>query len=499
MPPSLRDRLLGRGGPGAAPPTPAPENGNGAPANANAGPPAPIDPKVRVQPATSAAPLAQATSAEVSKIDPRAVRAAELRLSAVDQLKLELHRKLVERLDLAALERITDEALLTTQIRNAVIEFIRAEQAPLSATEREEIVEQIIYEVTGLGPIEPLFRDGSISDILVNGPKDVYIERRGKLSRTSITFRDNAHLLTVIDRIVSRVGRRVDESSPMVDARLADGSRVNAIIPPLALDGPVLSIRRFGAELSARDLVAKGAMTDQMLALLSGCVLARLNILISGGTGSGKTTLLNALSSFIPATERVVTIEDAAELRLQQDHVVRLETRPPNSEGRGEVMARDLVKNALRMRPDRIILGEVRSAEALDMLQAMNTGHEGSLATIHANTPRDAMARLETMILFAGTNLPNRATREQISSAIDVIIQVSRMADGSRRITSITELTGMEGEIITMQEIFRYHRRGIATDGTVIGGFESTGVRPTFMERLRLAGAELPPDLFALR
>src|SRR5919112_773775 len=474
MPPSLRDRLLGRGGPGAAPAAPPPTEGNGTPPAPNAGPPAPVDPRMRVQSATAGAPLAQATTAEVSKIDPRAVRAAEVRLSAVEQLKLELHRKLVERLDLAALERITDEALLTTQIRNAVIEFIRAEQAPLSANEREEIVEQIIYEVTGLGPIEPLFRDGSISDILVNGPKDVYIERRGKLSRTNITFRDNSHLLTVIDRIVSRVGRRVDESSPMVDARLADGSRVNAIIPPLALDGPVLSIRRFGAELTAQDLVTKGAMTEQMLTLLAGCVLARLNILISGGTGSGKTTLLNALSSFIPAAERVVTIEDAAELRLQQDHVVRLETRPPNSEGRGEVMARDLVKNALRMRPDRIILGEVRSAEALDMLQAMNTGHEGSLAT-------------------------NHATREQISSAIDVIVQVSRMADGSRRITSITELTGMEGEIITMQEIFRYHRRGIAADGPVIGGFESTGVRPTFADRLRLAGAELPGDLFAMR
>ncbi len=496
MPPSLRDRLLGRSPNGSTPASP-PSEGTTPAAPGTAA--APIDSKVRVQTPGQPPSLAQVSPAEVSKIDPRSVRIAEVRLSAVDQLKLELHKKLVERLDLAALERITDEALLTTQIRNAVIEFIRAEQAPLSANEREEIVEQIIYEVTGLGPIEPLFRDHGISDILVNGPKDVYIERRGKLSRTNITFRDNAHLLTVIDRIVSRVGRRVDESSPMVDARLADGSRVNAIIPPLALDGPVLSIRRFGAELTAQDLVAKGAMTDQMLTLLAGCVLARLNILISGGTGSGKTTLLNALSSFIPAAERVVTIEDAAELRLQQDHVVRLETRPPNSEGRGEVMARDLVKNALRMRPDRIILGEVRSAEALDMLQAMNTGHEGSLATIHANTPRDAMARLETMILFAGTNLPNRATREQISSAIDVIVQVSRMADGSRRIVSITELTGMEGEIITMQEIFRYHRRGIATDGTVIGGFESTGVRPTFMERLRLAGAEIPSDLFTLR
>ena len=498
MPPSLRDRLLGRS-PNGVTSTPP----DGKPTTATPTPGAqlpPVDePGTKLQPPAVGGATVAAAASDAARIDARTARANDARLSAVDQLKLELHRKLIERLDLAALERVTDEALLTTQIRNAVIEFIRAEQAPLSATERDEIVEQIIYEVTGLGPIEPLFRDPTISDILVNGPKDVYIERRGKLSRTNITFRDNAHLLTVIDRIVSRVGRRVDESSPMVDARLADGSRVNAIIPPLALDGPVLSIRRFGAELSAKDLVAKGAMTEQMLTLLAGCVLARLNVLISGGTGSGKTTLLNALSTFIPTTERVVTIEDAAELRLQQDHVVRLETRPPNAEGRGEVMARDLVKNALRMRPDRIILGEVRSAEALDMLQAMNTGHEGSLATIHANTPRDAMSRLETMILFAGTNLPNRATREQISSAIDVVVQVSRLADGSRRVTSITELTGMEGEIITMQEIFRYHRRGIASDGTVIGGFESTGVRPTFVERLRLAGAELPPELFASR
>ena len=511
MAPSLRERLLGRGQNGSAPIDGAPmgpgspgENGARDPEdtpNSTTGNGA-TPPSARMPTPSSVAalpPLARALAADATKPDARSVRVEEERISAVDQLKLELHRKLVERLDLAALERITDERVMTTQIRNAVIDFIRAEEAPLTATEREEIVEQIIYEVTGLGPIEPLFRDGTISDILVNGPKDVYIERRGKLSRTGITFRDNAHLLAVIDRIVSRVGRRVDESSPMVDARLADGSRVNAIIPPLALDGPVLSIRRFGAELSATDLVTKGAMTHSMLTLLAGCVIARLNILISGGTGSGKTTLLNALSSFIPVSERVVTIEDAAELRLQQDHVVRLETRPPNSEGRGEVLARDLVKNALRMRPDRIILGEVRSVEALDMLQAMNTGHEGSLATIHANTPRDAMARLETMILFAGTNLPNRAMREQISSAIDVVVQVSRMADGSRRITSITELTGMEGDIITLQEIFRYHRHGITTDGTVIGGFEATGVRPTFVERLRLAGAELPLELFATR
>jgi pilus assembly protein CpaF len=420
-------------------------------------------------------------------------------VSQMDQLKVDLHRKLVDRLDLGALERIDDEAVLVAQIRQAVMEFLRVEQAPLSAAEREEVVEGIINEVTGLGPLEPLFRDATISDILVNGPLDCYVERRGKLSRVNVVFRDNAHLLAVIDRIVSKVGRRVDESSPMVDARLPDGSRVNAIIPPLAIDGAVLSIRRFGQGLSAQQLVEKKAMTEEMMYLLAGCVHARLNILVSGGTGSGKTTLLNALSSFIPNHERVVTIEDAAELRLQQEHVVRLETRPPNSEGRGEVLARDLVKNALRMRPDRIILGEVRGAEALDMLQAMNTGHEGSLATLHANTPRDALSRLETMILFAGTNLPNRAMREQISSAIDLIVQVSRLADGSRRVVSITEITNMEGDVITAQELFRFRRRGINPDGAVVGDYEPTGVRPTFFDRLKVAGIDLSPDLFSPR
>jgi pilus assembly protein CpaF len=420
-------------------------------------------------------------------------------LTSVEQIKVDLHRRLVERLDLAVLERIQDEAVLLTQIRQAVTEFLRAEQAPLSAAERDDIVEQIVYEVTGLGPLEPLFRDATVSDVLVNGPKDVYIERRGKLTRTTVTFRDDAHLLSVIDRIVSRVGRRVDESSPMVDARLPDGSRVNAIIPPLALNGPVLSIRRFGAQITAQGLVEKGAMSDVMLTLLAGCVVARLNVVISGGTGSGKTTMLNALSSFIPGDERLVTIEDAAELRLQQDHVVRLETRPPSSEGRGEVTARDLVKNALRMRPDRIILGEVRGAEALDMLQAMNTGHEGSMGTLHANSAREAISRLETMILYAGTNLPNKAMRDQISTALDVIVQVSRLADGSRRVMSITEVTGMEGEIITMQEIYRYTRRGIDANGAVLGQFEPTGIRPQFFERLRVAGVELPPSMFLQR
>jgi len=341
-----------------------------------------------------------------------------------------------------------------------------------------------------------LFRDPSISDILVNSHRDIFIERKGKLTRVGAQFRNDGHLLAVIDRIVSRIGRRVDESSPMVDARLPDGSRVNAIIPPLALDGPVLSIRRFGADLTVEQLIANGALTMEMLQLLAGCVKARLNVLISGGTGSGKTTLLNALSSFIPADERVVTIEDAAELRLQQEHVVRLETRPPNSEGRGEVLARDLVKNALRMRPDRIIVGEVRGPEALDMLQAMNTGHEGSLTTVHANSPRDALARLETMILMAGTNLPNRAMREQITSALDVIIQPQRLSDGTRRIVSITEVTGMEGEVITTQEVYRFKRRGVTPEGRIIGQFEATGVRPTFTDRLRVSGIELPSRMF---
>jgi len=423
-------------------------------------------------------------------------RAEQPTLSAVEQLKVDLHRRLIERLDLEALEQVKDEGELSRQIRDAVVEFLRAEQTPLSQTEREEVVEQIVYEIIGLGPIEPLFRDPTISDILVNGSREIYIERNGKLTRVPASFRNDAHLLSVIDRIVSKVGRRVDESSPMVDARLPDGSRVNAIIPPLALDGPVLSIRRFEADLAVQQLIQNGTLTESMIRLLAGCVHARLNIVISGGTGSGKTTLLNALSSFVPADERIITIEDAAELRLNQEHVVRLETRPPNAEGRGEVVSRDLVKNALRMRPDRIIVGEVRSAEALDMLQAMNTGHEGSLTTIHANTPRDALARLETMILMAGTALPTRAMREQISSAVDVMIQIARLADGSRRVMSITEVTGMEGDVVTTQEVYRFRRRGITAEGQVVGQFEATGVRPLFVERLQVAGVELPPQMF---
>ena len=488
---SLMDRLSGRKSP----------NGTGAqaPAALPSSPPEGIKPPTTPQPAqpihTGAMPATGSSMRAGSSMYSRPGREEE-KLSAVDQLKIDLHHRLIERLDLEALEQIKDEVEVVHQIRLAVGEFLREESTPLSQAEREEIVEQVVWEITGLGPIEPLFRDPSISDILVNSARDIFIERKGKLSRVSAQFRNDGHLLAVIDRIVSRIGRRVDESSPMVDARLPDGSRVNAIIPPLALDGPVLSIRRFGADLTVEQLIANGALTMEMLQLLAGCVKARLNVLISGGTGSGKTTLLNALSSFIPADERVVTIEDAAELRLQQEHVVRLETRPPNSEGRGEVVARDLVKNALRMRPDRIIVGEVRGAEALDMLQAMNTGHEGSLTTVHANSPRDALARLETMILMAGTNLPNRAMREQITSALDVIIQPQRLSDGTRRIVSITEVTGMEGEVITTQEVYRFKRRGVTPEGRIIGQFEATGVRPTFTDRLRVSGIELPSRMF---
>jgi pilus assembly protein CpaF len=475
---ALSDRLTGR-----KPPTPADgANGDG---KANG-----VRPPVRGGPPSG--PASDATPSMYSvKRDDEGV------LSPLDQLKVDLHRRLISRLDLDALERIKSESELTSQIRQAVLEFIREEATPLSQRERDEIVEQVIYEVTGLGPIEPLFRDRTISDILVNGARQIYVERRGRLSRVNATFRNDAHLLAVIDRIVSRVGRRVDEASPMVDARLPDGSRVNAIIPPLALDGPILSIRRFSTDLATSQLVQNGTLTAQMLSIFESCVKARLNILISGGTGAGKTTFMNALSSFVPAHERIITIEDAAELQLQQEHVVRLETRPPNAEGRGEVVARDLVKNALRMRPDRIIIGEVRSGEALDMLQAMNTGHEGSLTTIHANTPRDALSRLETMILMANSNLPNRAMRDQISSALHLIVQVARLSDGTRRVTSVTELTGMEGDIITTQEIYRFARRGISPDGTVLGSFESTGIRPKFLERLSVAGAALPPEMMA--
>jgi len=476
---SLRDRLTRR------------QNGTGTGITAPVAEPAEAESQQPRPMPVSRAPSITPTSGMYGR------RTEQASLSPIDQVKIDLHRKLIERLDLEALEQIPDERLLNSEIRSVVIELLREEQTPLTVADREDIIEQVLYEITGLGPIEPLFRDMSISDILVNGSKEIYIERGGRLTRVAASFRNDAHLLAVIDRIVSRVGRRVDESSPMVDARLPDGSRVNAIIPPLALDGPVLSIRRFGIDLPIQKLIDNGTLNSQMASLIAGCVEARLNILISGGTGAGKTTLLNAMASFVPPDQRIITIEDAAELRLQQEHVVRLETRPPNAEGEGEVLARDLVKNALRMRPDRIIVGEVRSAEALDMLQAMNTGHEGSLTTIHANTPRDALARLETMILMAGANLPDRAMREQISSALDLIIQISRMSDGTRRITSMVEVTGMEGIVTATQEIFRFRKKGVSPSGEVVGEFEATGVRPMFMERLRVAGIEIAHELFA--
>jgi pilus assembly protein CpaF len=412
------------------------------------------------------------------------------------ELKANVHRKLLNRLNLEALAS-TERSRAEADIRALLFDLIAEESMPLSMSERDAILGDVIDEVFGLGPLEPLLRDTSVSDILVNTHKHVYVERSGKLERLPTTFQDDRHLMRVIDRIVSGVGRRVDDSSPMVDARLPDGSRVNAIIPPLAVDGPLLSIRRFPAErLRAEDLVAIRSLTRPMLEFLEHCVRARLNALISGGTGAGKTTLLNVLSSFISERERIVTIEDAAELQLHQEHVARLETRPPNVEGKGAIRQRQLLINALRMRPDRIVVGEVRGEEALDMLQAMNTGHDGSLTTVHANSPRDALTRVETMISMGSINLPERAMRHQISSALQVVIQQSRMSDGTRKVTSISEITGMEGDVITMQEIFCFEKLGVTPEGKVIGRFRATGVRPKVCERLKASGIHLPPDMF---
>jgi pilus assembly protein CpaF len=412
------------------------------------------------------------------------------------ELKANVHRKLLNRLNLEALASV-ERARAEAEIRTLLFDLIAEEGMPLSMTEREAILGDVIDEVFGLGPLEPLLRDATISDILVNTYKQVYVERSGKLDRLPTTFQDDRHLMRVIDRIVSGVGRRVDDSSPMVDARLPDGSRVNAIIPPLAVDGPLLSIRRFPAErLKAEDLVAIRSLTRPMLEFLEHCVRSRLNMIISGGTGAGKTTLLNVLSSFISERERIVTIEDAAELQLHQEHVARLETRPPNVEGKGAIRQRQLVINSLRMRPDRIVVGEVRGEEALDMLQAMNTGHDGSLTTVHANTPRDALTRIETMISMGSMNLPERAMRQQIASAVQVVIQQSRMSDGTRKVTSVSEITGMEGDVITMQEIFCFEKLGVNQEGKVIGRFRATGVRPKVCERLKAAGVILPPDMF---
>ena len=412
------------------------------------------------------------------------------------KLKTDIHQKLLDRLNLTAIENMPSGQLLA-EIKLMVERLLIEENIPLNEDERHSIVRDIQHEVLGLGPLEPLLADPAVSDILVNTHRQIYVERHGLLELTDIHFANEEHLRKIIDRIVSRIGRRVDESSPMVDARLQDGSRVNAIIPPLAIDGSMLSIRRFSADpLKMQNLIDYKSLTSEMAEIIAGLVKGKCSALISGGTGSGKTTLLNIMSGFIPVTERIITIEDAAELQLQQPHVVRLETRPPNVEGKGEVSQRLLVKNTLRMRPDRIIIGEVRGAEALDMLQAMNTGHEGSMATVHANTPRDALGRIENMVTMAGLNLPIKAARQQMVSAIWVVIQVSRLPDGKRKVTCIEEITGMEGDVITTQEIYSFEQTGIAADGKVEGYFHASGIRPKFAEHLRIAGIPLRDELF---
>lgn len=411
-------------------------------------------------------------------------------------LKIDIHRKLLDLVDLEVMSSLADD-VLRQELKTLVEQLIREEGIALNAVERKQIVQDIQDEMLGLGPLEPLLADPTVSDILVNGYRQVYVERAGRLELSGLRFANDEHLLKIIDKIVSRVGRRIDESTPMVDARLPDGSRVNAIIPPLALDGPTLSIRRFSVvPLRIDDLLNLKTMTPAMAQLIEAMVGARLNMLISGGTGSGKTTLLNVLSSYISPRQRIVTIEDAAELQLQQPHVVRLETRPPNIEGKGEITQRALVRNSLRMRPDRIIVGEIRGAEVLDMLQAMNTGHDGSMTTVHANTPRDAIIRLENMMGMAGLQLPPKSARAQISSALTAVIQVARLTDGRRKVISLQEITGMEGEVVTMQEIYTFQQTGVAADGTVAGHFRATGIRPRFLERLRAYGLQLPDEMF---
>jgi pilus assembly protein CpaF len=414
---------------------------------------------------------------------------------AQQEIKSAVHRELLTRIDLEKLEFLQDPR--SRQSLLAMIHQLLGEQnTPLSVVERDRLAREVLDELFGLGPLEPLLQDPTVNDILVNTHTTVYVERAGVLERTSVAFKDNAHLMHIIDKIVSGVGRRIDESSPMVDARLADGSRVNVIIPPLAVDGPLLSIRRFGnTPLTEDDLIANRALTPQMLDVLKSAVRARLNIVVSGGTGAGKTTFLNVLSGFVSDRERIVTIEDSAELRLKQAHVARLECRPPNVEGKGAIRQRELVINALRMRPDRIVLGEVRGEEALDMLQAMNTGHDGSITTVHANSPRDALSRIETMSLMGDINLPDRAIRAQIAAAVNIIIQISRMSDGSRRVTHVTEVTGTSGDIISLQDIFLFEKRGVGPNGKVLGRFHSTGIVPKFAERLKASGVPFSPAL----
>ncbi|MBN1394262.1 MAG: CpaF family protein [Pirellulales bacterium] len=427
------------------------------------------------------------------------MRSVDPKESNFEELKQRIHGKLVDKLDLSRVGEL-DNDTLRREIRLVVEHLCDSEDTLLNRGERDRLISEVLDETFGLGPLEMLLKDPTISDILINGPKSIYCERRGKVEKTNVVFRDNKHLMQIIDRIISKVGRRVDETCPMVDARMLDGSRFNAIIPPLALDGACVSIRRFGTNpLKLEDLLNFKAFTPEMVMLMEGAIKARLNILISGGTGSGKTTLLNTLSSFIPNTDRIVTIEDAAELQLQQEHVVRLETRPPNIEGKGEVTATDLVRNALRMRPERIIIGECRGSEALDMLQAMNTGHEGSMTTLHANSPRDALSRLETMVMMAGFELPLKAMRSQVSSAIDLVLQVSRLQGGSRKVTCIAEIVGMEQDTVVMQDIYRYNKEGVDESGRTYGKFVATGIRPMFMPRLEAAGVRLPSSAFRER
>jgi len=412
------------------------------------------------------------------------------------ELKFAVHRKLLDRINLEALSSVASDRV-RNEVRTAVSRLVEDERTPLSVVEKNRLIDEVLDEVFGLGPLEPLLADPTISDILVTTPRLVYVERNGKLYRTPVEFKDDAHLLRIIEKVVSRVGRRVDESSPLVDARLPDGSRVNAAIPPVAVDGPLLSIRRFGRDrLTAADLVNNLTLTGGMMDLIVACVRSRLNIVIAGGTGAGKTTLLNVVSTFIRDDERIVTIEDAAELKLNQIHVARMETRPPNIEGAGAVKMRQLVINALRMRPDRIIVGEVRGEEALDMLQAMNTGHDGSLTTVHANSARDAISRLEVMVGMANSNMSIQSIRQQISSAVDLFVQIARMSDGTRRVTGITECVGMEGELVTMQDIFIFEKKGVKENGRVTGRFRATGVRPKFYEKLKAAGIVIPTSAF---
>jgi len=425
-------------------------------------------------------------------------RASKEKIEQFNSLKMRLHRKLIDQLDLTRM--VGDDESLRDQVRELVAQLADQENTLLNYNERQRLISEVLDETFGLGPLEVLLADASISDILVNGPKQVYVERHGKLDVTEVEFRDNAHLMHVIDKIVSAVGRRCDETCPLVDARLADGSRVNAVIPPLAIDGASMSIRRFGADpLTWEDYINYKSITPEMRTFLESCVRAHLNVVVLGGTGSGKTTLLNNLSTFIPDTDRIVTIEDAAELQLRQPHVVRLETRPANIEGKGRITIRDLLINSLRMRPDRIVVGECRGPETLDMLQAMNTGHDGSLTTIHANSTRDAVARVETMVMMAGFELPVRAIRQQFASAIHLLVQAQRLTGGPRKIITITEVTGMEGDIITMQDIFAFEQTGLSSAGRARGQFVATGIRPSFLERLRAAGHELDPEMFTRR